>query len=84
MASFRNQNRDSDEQEDDDDEEIEQEKLHDKQEAFRKQCKEKNSYSIDKIYTNCMRSIGRPCGTSHRTVLLGEDFFSKAHSHFYF
>ena len=39
MASFRNQNRDSDEQEDDDDEEIEQEKLHDKQEAFRKQCK---------------------------------------------
>jgi hypothetical protein len=39
MASFRNQNRDSDEQEDDDDEEIEQEKLHDKQEAFRRQCK---------------------------------------------
>jgi hypothetical protein len=43
MTSFRNQNRDPDKQEeeedDDDDEELEQEKLHDKQEAFRKQCK---------------------------------------------
>ena len=27
-----------------------------------------------------MRVLERPCGTSHRNVLLGEDFFPKAQS----
>ena len=57
MASFRNQNRDSDEQEDDDDEELEQEKLHDKQEAFKKQCKQNYYIKILKISSKIRRNV---------------------------
>ena len=38
MSNFRNQNHESDDQDDDDDEELQQEKLHEMQASFRKQC----------------------------------------------
>ena len=38
MSIFRNQNVDVDDQDDDDDEELQQEKLHEIQANFRKQC----------------------------------------------